>query len=230
MPTQFWPESLKNTDNFGDHGNYITMYLNWISTLADKLPNNGIKLYEHFQKEHIYKIWKVLNKEKKGKCREKHANKFGTKMIRNMSCWGKNTGRNETGRTVRRQRPTDAETCLLDSSHISSPFNHTCNKTLPTGISPDRLNCSIIKPLYTGGNKHDVSNYGLTSLLTSFSKLFGKIMPSRFKGNLTKDNILSIVQRGFRTNLTRGNGTYTLTNVISNALNKKLAMGGIFVI
>jgi hypothetical protein len=55
-------------------------------------------------------------------------------------------------------------------------------------------------------------------------------MPSRFKGNLTKDNILSIVQRGFRTNLTRGNGTYTLTNVISNALNKKLAMGGIFVI
>jgi len=59
VPAQFWPESLKNTDNTGDHGSkwedYIKMYLNWISTLADKLTNNGIIQYEHFQKEHIYK-------------------------------------------------------------------------------------------------------------------------------------------------------------------------------
>jgi hypothetical protein len=40
-------------------------------------------------------------------------------MVRNMSCWGKNTGRNETGRAVRRHRQTDAETCLLESRHIS---------------------------------------------------------------------------------------------------------------
>jgi hypothetical protein len=57
-----------------------------LSTLADKLTNNGIKQYKHFQNEHIYKIWKVLCKETKGKCREKHRNKFGTKMVRNMSC------------------------------------------------------------------------------------------------------------------------------------------------
>jgi len=29
--------------------------------LADKLTNNGIIQYEHFQKEHIYKIWRVLH-------------------------------------------------------------------------------------------------------------------------------------------------------------------------
>jgi len=105
VPTQFWPESLQNTDNFGDHRSkwedYIKMCLNWISTLADKLTNNEIKKYKHFQKEHIYiyKIWKVLHKEIKGKCREKHGNKLGTKMVRNMSFFflGKNTRRNETG-------------------------------------------------------------------------------------------------------------------------------------
>jgi len=145
-----------------------------------------------------------------------------------MSCRGKNTERNETGRAVRRQRQTDAEMCLLDSSYISSQFNYTCNKTLPKGISPDRLNYSIIKPLYTKGNKHDVSNYRLTYLPTSLSKLFGKIMPSRFKGDLTKYNILSMEKYGFRTNLTRRNATYTLTNVISNAMNNKLAVGCIF--
>lgn len=57
--------------------------------MADKLTNNGIKQHEHYQKEHIYKIWKVLHKETKGKCREKHGNKFGTIMVRNMSCWEK---------------------------------------------------------------------------------------------------------------------------------------------
>lgn len=54
VPTQFWPGSLKNTGNFGDHGSkwedYIKMYLNWISTLADKQTNNGLKQYEHFKK------------------------------------------------------------------------------------------------------------------------------------------------------------------------------------
>jgi hypothetical protein len=55
-------------------------------------------------------------------------------------------------------------------------------------------------------------------------------MPSGFKGNLTKYNILSMEQYGFRTNFTKGNATYKLTNVISNAMNNKLAVGGIFVI
>jgi len=80
------------------------------------------------------------------------------------------------------------------------------------------------------GNKHDVSNYRLTSLLTSLSKLFGKIMPSRFNSNLTKCHILSMEQYGFRINFTRGNATYTLTNVISNAMNNKSAVEVFFVI
>lgn len=115
-------------------------------------------------------------------------------------------------------------------AHISAQDSIIHAITLPTGISPDRLHYSIIKPLYTKGNKHEVSNYRLTSLLTPFSKLFGKIMPSRFKGNSTKYNILSMEQYGFGTNLTKGNATYKLTNVISNAMNNKSAVGGTFVI
>jgi len=60
VPTQIWTESLQNTYSFGDCGckweDYNKMYLKWISTVADKLTNNGLKQYEHFQKEHIYKI------------------------------------------------------------------------------------------------------------------------------------------------------------------------------
>jgi hypothetical protein len=53
-------------------------------------------------------------------------------------------------------------------------------------------------------------------------------MPSRFKDDLTKYNILSMEKYGFSTNLTRKNATCTLTNVISNAMNNKSAVGCIF--
>jgi hypothetical protein len=53
-------------------------------------------------------------------------------------------------------------------------------------------------------------------------------MRSRFKGDLTKYDILSMEKYGFRTNLTGRKATYTLTNVISNAMNNKLALGCIF--
>jgi hypothetical protein len=47
------------------------------------------------------------------------------------------------------------------------------------------------------GNKHEVSNNIPVSLLTSFSKIFEKIMQSRLVEHLTKNNILSMEQYGF---------------------------------
>lgn len=38
------------------------------------------------------------------------------------------------------------------------------------------------------GNKHDVSNYRLASILTPFSKILEKIMQSRFRDHLKVNN------------------------------------------
>jgi hypothetical protein len=46
-------------------------------------------------------------------------------------------------------------------------------------------------------------------------------MRSRFVDHLTKYNILSMEQWGFRTNLTTENAAYKVTNVNLNALSNK---------
>jgi hypothetical protein len=62
---------------------------------------------------------------------------------------------------------------------ISSPLTYICNTSLSTGVFPDRLKYAIIKSLYKGGSKQDVNNYRPISVLTSFSKIFEKVMYSR---------------------------------------------------
>jgi hypothetical protein len=52
----------------------------------------------------------------------------------------------------------------LCSSFISSPLNYICNRTLSTGIFPDRLKYASIKPIFKIGKKEDINNYRLPFL------------------------------------------------------------------
>jgi Notch-like protein len=51
-----------------------------------------------------------------------------------------------------------------------------CNKSLSTGTFPARLKFSQINPILKKGNKEEISNYRPISLLTSFSKVFEKVI------------------------------------------------------
>jgi len=56
----------------------------------------------------------------------------------------------------------------LCSSFISSPPNYICNRTLSTGIFPDRLKYASIRPIFKKGKKEDINNYRPITILTSF--------------------------------------------------------------
>ena len=116
----------------------------------------------------------------------------------------------------------------LCSYFISSPLNYICNRTLFTGVFPDRLKYVIIRPPFKKGNKNDMSNCRPISILTSFSKMFEKVMQTGLLKHLTDHNTLSKEQNGFRTKLKTDNATYQLTNEIPNALNNNLLTGSIF--
>jgi len=73
-----------------------------------------------------------------------------------------------------------------------------------------------------------VSNYRPVSLLTSFSKIFEMVMQTRILKQLTKYNILSSEQYGFRLGLKKDNAIYKVTTESLNAVNNKLLAGGIF--
>ena len=86
----------------------------------------------------------------------------------------------------------------LSSPYIISPLTHICSAALSSGVFPDRLKYAIVKPIFKKGNKQDISNYRPISLLTSFSKVFEKLIYNRLHTHFEMNNILVQEQFGFR--------------------------------
>jgi hypothetical protein len=66
------------------------------------------------------------------------------------------------------------------------------------------------------------------SLLTSFSKIFGKVVYARLYKHLVNNSILAKEQFGFGTNLSNNNAAYMPLDQILTALNNGNYVGGIF--
>ena len=64
----------------------------------------------------------------------------------------------------------------VSAPYVLSPLTFIFNKILSSGIFPDRLKYSEVKPLFKKGDSTDFSNYRLISLLTSFCKIMEKII------------------------------------------------------
>jgi Notch-like protein len=112
--------------------------------------------------------------------------------------------------------------------YISLPLTYIINRSLATGIFPDRLKFSEIKPIYKKGEKNLISSYRPISLLTPFSKIFQKVIYKRLSKHLVNNNILVNDQFGFRANSSTGKATYRLLDQILLALNDGRNVGGIF--
>jgi hypothetical protein len=72
------------------------------------------------------------------------------------------------------------------ASLISYPLTHIYNHSLLTGIFPNCLKVSIVRPLYKKGDKTNMSNYRPISLLTTFSKILEKVMYNRLSHTSTR--------------------------------------------
>jgi len=67
----------------------------------------------------------------------------------------------------------------VSATYICSPLTHICNKSILSGIFPDCMKFSVVKPIYKKGNKMNPTNYRPISLLISFSKVFEKALYNR---------------------------------------------------
>jgi hypothetical protein len=73
-----------------------------------------------------------------------------------------------------------------------------------------------------------MSTYRPIYLLPSFSKIIEKVIYTRLNQHCIESNILSKQQYGFRINSATEKATFNLLNTISNALNNRIMVGGIF--
>jgi hypothetical protein len=111
---------------------------------------------------------------------------------------------------------------------IISPLVYMCNRSLSTHIFPARLKYSQIHPIYKKGEQSEISNYRPISVLTSFSKIFEKVIFNRLHTRVLLNNILPVEQYGFRKNLSTETATFNLINNILQTMNDWKLNGGIF--
>jgi hypothetical protein len=100
----------------------------------------------------------------------------------------------------------------VSAPFIESPVTYILNKALLKGIFPDRMKFTIFKPLFKNGSKYEMANYRPISCLISFSRIFEEVTQAGLLEHVTTHNILCKERYGFRSNLTTGNVTFTLTS------------------
>ena len=57
------------------------------------------------------------------------------------------------------------------ASEIGKPFHYICNSSFQSGIYPERLEYSVVKPIHKKGDKPKMTNYWSLSLQTTFSRI-----------------------------------------------------------
>lgn len=93
-------------------------------------------------------------------------------------------------------------------------LSHLTNLCFNTGEFPQALKRSVVTPVHKGGDTSDVNNYRPISVLTGISKVLEKLLNKRLVSYLTKNEILSNCQYGFRKGLSTQDAVIDLTNHI----------------
>ena len=111
---------------------------------------------------------------------------------------------------------------------LSIPLLHVLNKSLCTGIFPEKMKLARVVPIYKTGDNMLVSNYRPISLLSVFSKVFEKLVYGRVLFFLNKYNVLYKFQFGFRSGFSSVLALLEVTEMITNLLNNNCYVLGLF--
>ena len=112
---------------------------------------------------------------------------------------------------------------------LVEPFVYICNLSFNTGTFPDNMKIAKVIPLYKSGCKNIFSNYRPVSLLPQFSKVLEKLFNKRLDSFITKHNILSKCQYGFRSNRSTSMALIELLEKLTNSIDDKKLTVGVFI-
>ena len=105
-------------------------------------------------------------------------------------------------RNFKNKATLDTKISALKIANTSRKFTETLakviDKSFTEGVFPHQLKSARVVPIYKEGNKTCVENYRPISLLSSFSKIYEKLMHNRVIKFLDQNGSLHDMQYGFR--------------------------------
>ena len=111
---------------------------------------------------------------------------------------------------------------LANTSHnFTNVLAMIINKSFQEGVFPDQMKSARVIPIHKEGSKSDVGNYRPISLLTSFSKIFEKVMHCRLLKFLESNNSLFEMQYGFRPGRSCEHALLNAQNLLLESLSKR---------
>ena len=113
-------------------------------------------------------------------------------------------------------------------STISNTLSIIYNMCIEHGYFPEELKIGCITPVYKKGDKSNISSYRPICSLSSFSKIFEKIVYNRMLNFIEKHEILSKSQFGFRKNVSTETALANFIDYVHKGLTAKHNVGAIF--
>ena len=183
--------------------------------VKNKFSSNSLKIAKAFNLHFLLVAENLLIKNFYGKNTNNHVDPLSylQQNFRHFSIPMKvnNTTAHEIDRIIHSIKSKDSSgydeissrILKISAPYVLSPLTFIFNKILDTGVFPERLKFSEVKPLYKKGDATDFSNYRSISILTSFSKIIEEIIYKILYSYLINNNILVNKQFGFREKLSR---------------------------
>ena len=107
------------------------------------------------------------------------------------------------------------------SQNFLGVITQLVNSSLEEGVFPSELKIARVVPIHKAGNRRLVSNYRPISLLSTFSKIYEKIMHKRVLDFLDSNDSLFESQYGFRPGRSCEQALLNAQSSILNALSQK---------
>ena len=113
-------------------------------------------------------------------------------------------------------------------NEIINPLTHICNCMFLTGQFPNQLKIAKVIPMFKQGDKSDFNNYRPIAILPAFSKILEKLIHVRLNDFLTRNNIITDSQHGFRKQRSTQSALIQLTDHILEYFDKTEYTCGVF--
>lgn len=111
---------------------------------------------------------------------------------------------------------------------INNVLLYIVNLSFETGVFPSKLKNAVVIPIYKGGQKNICSNFRPISLLSTFSKVFEKIMKKKLLKYLNNIKFFSDNQFGYRDYLSTENALQHFMSDVYDGLNSGKFTTGLF--